>query len=358
MKILIDIGHPAHVHYFKNFIFKTIENGHKIKIIARDKEVTLDLLSFYNLDFENRGKGGISFFNKLIYFPYAILKFLVYSSQFKPDYFLSFASPYLPFVSWFFKKPLITIDDTEHDNLTHTIYKPFSSLIITPTYFQKDFGKKHVKINTIFELGSLHSDIFKPNTLFLKKLNPSKKKYALVRFVEWNATHDLNEKGFSSQLKEKIVNELSKDLKVFISSEGSLPENLEKYRLKISPEKIHDILFGAEVFIGDSGTMTVEAALLGTPSIMFSSTAKKLGNFISLRDEYSLLILCDQNSELLKLTKNLVKNKNYKNVWRARSKKFMNSKINFTEFLIWFFNDFDKNLDILLKKKNIENIKF
>ena len=46
---------------------------------------------------------------------------------------------------------------------------------------------------------------------------------------------------------------------------------------------------------------------------------------------------------------------------KKRSKmtlKFMNSKINFTEFLIWFFNDFDKNLNILLKKKNIENIKF
>ena len=30
MKILIDIGHPAHVHYFKNFIFKAIESGYKI----------------------------------------------------------------------------------------------------------------------------------------------------------------------------------------------------------------------------------------------------------------------------------------------------------------------------------------
>ena len=176
--------------------------------------------------------------------------------------------------------------------------------------------------------------------------------------MEFNATHDLNEKGFSLKLKEKIVDELSKSLKIFISSEGPLPENLEKYRLKISPEKIHDVLFGAEVYIGDSGTMTVESALLGTPSIMFSSTAKKLGNFISLRDEYSLLILCDQDRDLLKLTKDLIKNKNYKSLWQARSKKFMSSKINFSEFLIWFFNDFDKNLDILLKKKNIENIKF
>jgi len=355
MKILIDIGHPAHVHYFKNFIFKTIEAGHKIKIVARNKEVTLDLLSSYNLDFEDRGRGGASFLNKLLYFPYAILKFFIYSSKFKPDYFLSFASPYLPLVSWFFKKPLITIDDTEHDKLTHTIYKPFSSLIITPTYFQKNLGEKHVKINTIFELGSLHPDVFKPNKLFLKKLNPNNRQYALLRFVEWNATHDLNEKGFSVELKEQIVNELSKYLKVYISSEGVLPKNLEKYRLKISPERIHDILYGAEVFIGDSGTMTVEAALLGTPSIMFSSTAKKLGNFISLRDEYSLLILCDEENDLLNSTKDLVNNKNHKRIWNERSKKFMNSKINFTEFLFWLFEDYHNNSNKLLKDKFIND---
>jgi len=358
MKILIDIGHPAHVHYFKNFIFKTIESGHKIKIVARDKEVTLDLLKFYNLNFENRGRGGNSFFHKFIYFPIAIIKFFTYSIKFKPDYFLSFASPYLPIVSWFFNKPLITIDDTEHDNLTHTIYKPFSSLILTPAYFQKNLGKKHIKINTIFELGSLHPDVFVPKKSSLKNTNSKNKKYALLRFVEWNATHDLNEKGFSLELKEKIVRKLSKNLEVYISSEGILPKSLDKFRLKISPEEIHDKLFGAEIFIGDSGTMTVEAALLGTPAIMFSSTAKKLGNFISLRDEFSLLMLCDEEKELLSLIKKLIENKDSKRIWNERSKKFMNTKINFTEFLLWLFNDFDKNLNILFKKKNVDNFNF
>ena len=116
------------------------------------------------------------------------------------------------------------------------------------------------------------------------------------------------------------------------------------------------MLFGAEFFIGDSGTMSVEAALLGTPAIMFSSTAKKLGNFISLRDKYSLLILCDEEKDLLNLTKKLFQKKNYKRLWNERSKKFMYTKINFSEFLLWLFNDFEKNLSILLKKKKIENI--
>ncbi|MFW5804449.1 MAG: DUF354 domain-containing protein, partial [bacterium] len=35
MKILIDIGHPAHVHYFKNFITKMSQKGHSFIVIAR-----------------------------------------------------------------------------------------------------------------------------------------------------------------------------------------------------------------------------------------------------------------------------------------------------------------------------------
>ena len=355
MKILIDIGHPAHVHYFKNFIFKAIESGYKIKIVARNKEVTLDLLRSYNLAFENRGRGGGSLLSKLIYFPFAIFKMIIFSIKFQPDYYLSFASPYLPLVSWLFGKPLITIDDTEHDKLTHLVYKPFSSIIITPKYFKKNLGVNHIRLNTIFELGSLHPDVFTPNRSSIKSLNPKNEPYAVLRFVEWNATHDLNENGFSLELKEQIVNELSKNMTVYISSEGALPKNLDGCRLKIDPEQIHDFLHGAELFIGDSGTMSVEAALLGTPSIMFSSTAKRLGNFISLSDEYSLLILCDQEIDLWNSIKELVNNKESKRLWIERSSNFMNSKINFTHFLCWLFEDYHKNASKLLEAKVINN---
>ena len=47
MRILIDIGHPAHVHYFKNFIWQMQKKGHEFMITARDKEVALNLLDKY-----------------------------------------------------------------------------------------------------------------------------------------------------------------------------------------------------------------------------------------------------------------------------------------------------------------------
>lgn len=37
MKIFIDIGHPAHVHYFKIFIWLMHKNGHSIFISVRER---------------------------------------------------------------------------------------------------------------------------------------------------------------------------------------------------------------------------------------------------------------------------------------------------------------------------------
>ena len=54
MKIFIDIGHPAHVHYFKNFIWIMQEKGHVVYISARNKEVALDLLDYYKIHYFNR----------------------------------------------------------------------------------------------------------------------------------------------------------------------------------------------------------------------------------------------------------------------------------------------------------------
>lgn len=354
MKILIDIGHPAHVHYFKNFIFNMISSGNQVKLIARDKEVTLILLEKYKLDYVTRGKGGDSLFQKLIYYPYAVYKFMIESYKFKPDFFLALSSIYLPLTSFFFNKPLVTVDDTEHAFLSHIFYKNLSSIIFTPKYFKKNLGKRHVRVNTIFELGSLHPEYFKADKFSYS--NSKTKKYALLRFVKWNAAHDFNENGLTLGEKKKIVKELSKYMTVYISSESELPTDLLKYKIKISPEKIHKFLSNASIFIGESGTMGVESALLGTPSIMFSSSAGKIGNFIELRDKYSLLFICQNINELLNTSLDIIKDPKSKVIWNNRSKNFIDDKINFTKFLLWFFNDYSNNIKSLLKTKEIDNI--
>ena len=49
MKILIDIGHPAHVHYFKNFIKIMNKKGHETLVVARNRDCIFELLKFENI---------------------------------------------------------------------------------------------------------------------------------------------------------------------------------------------------------------------------------------------------------------------------------------------------------------------
>ena len=48
MRILIDIGHPAHVHYFKNLILSKKEKGFTFLVTARNTKIITDLLNHYN----------------------------------------------------------------------------------------------------------------------------------------------------------------------------------------------------------------------------------------------------------------------------------------------------------------------
>ena len=66
MKILIDIGHPAHVHYFKNFIKIMQKKGNIITVSARDRECVSDLLVFEEIPFFRRGKGFNGIFGKFL----------------------------------------------------------------------------------------------------------------------------------------------------------------------------------------------------------------------------------------------------------------------------------------------------
>jgi len=107
-----------------------------------------------------------------------------------------------------------------------------------------------------------------PDKVILNEFGFSKEqKYIIIRFVSWNASHDIGQKGLGTEFRTKLIYEMSKYAKVLISSESELPENLKPYQIKISPEKMHDVLFFADLYIGEGGTMASESALLGIPTI-------------------------------------------------------------------------------------------
>ena len=69
MKITVDINHPGHVHFFKNFIWEMEKKGHETLITALDKDVTYDLLDHYGFEYLKLGQHKKSMLKKIADLP-------------------------------------------------------------------------------------------------------------------------------------------------------------------------------------------------------------------------------------------------------------------------------------------------
>lgn len=352
MKIFIDIGHPAHVHYFRNFIKIMERKGHNFFISARDKEVTHSLLNYYQIEYTSRGLGRKRLIGKFLYLIEADYMLFKLAKKFQPDIFLSFGSTYAAHTSFLLRKPHISFYDTEHALLERLSYAPFTNVICTPINFRKNFGKKQLRFDGSMDLAYLHPKYFSPNKDIYKLLGLSEsEKYIIMRFVSWAASHDLGQTGVSDKNKLEAVKRLSLTHKIFISSENELPTELKKFKLKTPIEKIHDVLYYADLFWGESGTMATEAAILGTPAITISSSAHLQGVFDQFVKEGLLYIISD-NEQAIKKAIELLKIENLKANVKAKAEKFIQNKIDLTKFMVWFVENYPNSFIELQANKD------
>lgn len=349
MKILVDIGHPAHVHLFKHFAWEMQERGHNILFTCRDKEFEIQLLTNYGFKFINFGKKYKSTLGKILGMFIFDFKELMVSLKFKPDILISHGSIYAAHAAWFLRKPHISMEDTYNFEQIR-LYLPFTKHVLTSDYEIPLKSKKLIKYAGYHELAYLHPNHFTPNKSVLNELGINQgEKYVIIRFVSWNASHDIGHKGISYENKLKAIKEFEKYAKVFISSEGKLPQELEKYRIKIKPERMHDALAFSSFIFGESSTMAEEAAMLGVPSIYI--TTNNTLYTLHLERDYDLIFNYSETEEdqLKAIEKGveLLKSEGLKNEWLVKRNKMLAEKIDVTSFMVWFIENYPKSKRIM-----------
>jgi len=349
MRIFIDIGHPAHVHYFKNFICIMKKKGHQFCISARNKEIVHYLLSKYDIKFQDRGKGGNGLIGKFIYLFKADFELYKIAKNFGPDIFISFGSSYAAQVSKLLNRSHLAFDDTEHAIFEHLMYVPFTDIIFTPKNFRKHFGNKHLYFDGTMDLCYLHPRYFKPDDSIFKFLDISPgEDFIFVRFVSWAASHDIGHHGFSTKNKIKLIEELSKYCRVFISAEGHLPEELQEYKINIPFELIHSVLYYAKLYLGESTSMATEAATIGTPAICVNSSAKLFGVFDDFI-KYNLIDVIPEDNKAIKRAIDIIGDNKYKSLITDRLQYYLNQKIDVTAFMVWFVENYPYSARIMRK---------
>lgn len=337
MKILIDICHPAHVHLFKNFIHAMEDRGHETIVTVKNDPGILAILHHEKIGYTVIGSRQDRIFLK------AVMQFVFSWRVFKlarkhridvavgTSHSIAHASRFLPFKSFVFNE-----DDASVVPLFAKLTYPFADCIVTPACLTfEQHGARHKIYPGYHELAYLHPNNFTPDAEVLNKLRVTEsERYFIVRFNAFKAHHDVGVAGITN--KRKLIEALNRHGKVFITSERDLSAEFRQYKIRIAPEDMHSALYFATMFVGDSQTMTAEAAVLGTPAIRCNSFVRKLAYLDELQDQFGLTLgfRPDEEEQMLVEIDRLLRDKNLKEHWREKRRKLLGQMVDLTEWMI------------------------
>lgn len=352
MNILIDIGHPAHVHIFKEIAKILVSKGDKVFFTVREGEKESELLNSLKLPYSVIGKKRKSLSGKLVWLLVFTFRILVISKRQKTDMFLSHGSMYAGIASFFRRKPHIALEDT--GNMEQLlISKPFSDVILSPDSLKLDLGKKHIKYKGIHELYYLCPTCFSPDPAVKTLLGIQKNEnYCLLRFISWGATHDKGHAGINDQGKNELINYLKGRYRLFISSESELPENLKQYKFPLSPEWLHHAIAFSEIVITEGATIASESTLLGIPVIYINSRESDL---IDEHEKWGLLVHFRNFEGVLEKVSELINDPFSRSNYTAKRDEMLRTKIDVTSFLVWFIEKFPDSFRIIKESNDYQD---
>ncbi len=354
MNILIDIGHPGQVHLFRNVYLLLREKGHKVIVTVKDIPVARQLLQAYRIPFVSLGKK----YDSILLKGFTQLKynFNLYKIARKEKIDIAVGSSItITHVSVFHRMKSIVLDDDDAEavRLFSLFAHPFADSIVSPAALAHQRTRRNdFTYQGTHELFYLHPNWFVPNPAILSEAGIQHgETYFILRFVSGKAYHDAGHNWISLSQKQEIVNLLEPHGRVFITTERDIEPELEKWQLRLPPEKIHTLLFYATLFIGDSQTMTSEAAILGTPALKCNSFAQKLSIPNLLEHKYDLCYSFQPSGfeNLKEKINSLLREKNLKKHWQEKRQRFLADCIDTTRFLTWFIENYPAVISQLKK---------
>ncbi|WP_165855407.1 DUF354 domain-containing protein [Marinobacter sp. JSM 1782161] len=290
MKILIDVCHPAHAHFFRNPIKRLAQNGHDVVVTSRNKEVTSQLLDRMGITHADlldgkAGKGVLGLLKELVRRNYSLFKLVL---QEKPDVMVAIGGIFIAQVGFFTRTRSVVFYDTENAVLQNFLTYPFASAVYVPECYESWLPSTATRYRGYHELSYLHPHYFTANRdIAIENGLSAVGDTYFIRVVSWQANHDIGESGWSLDLLTRVAEYLSQFGKVLISSEDRLPPELMGMSYTGDVENIHHVLGLCRLYVGESATMASESVTMGVPAIYAANTGRGYCN--EQEEKYRLL---------------------------------------------------------------------
>jgi hypothetical protein len=335
MRILIEIAHPAHVHFFRGTYRRLLEAGQSVVVVTRDKEITDRLLRQYGIPFQSlsvpaKGMGRLM---RELLLRWSRIHTIIRREKIDACLSISGISTGIP--AFLAGIPNIVFTDTEDANLSNRIAFPFATEIWTPEFFLADLGRKHRRYNGLHELAYLQAFDYEAARREREELGlPGE--YCIVRLIAHDALHDRDITGLGRDELRALVDKLRNLGHVYITSQGGVPPEFAENEMRFPIEKMHAVLAGARIFVGESPTMAVEAGLLGVPSYLISNRVARLGNMIGLaRETPGVLVNCSSWQEFTRRCPGSEPELGtLAAAWRERSRRYRDATVPVTDLIV------------------------
>jgi uncharacterized protein len=342
MRILFYLGHPAHYHLYKYAIRHA---GAGAVVVFKSKDVLEQLLTEDGIPYVNvnTGTSGNGYLQKGITFIHRLRKLGEIIRRHQPQVLAGSAAE-LALLGKIYGIPscIFFEDDFEAVKPFARIAGPFATHLICPDSCSAwKWSNKKTGHNSYHELAYLHPDHFTPDISKTEGIFDRSGKNFILRFSSLDAYHDSGKGGISDSLADLLIEKLEPHGKVLITSERKLPMRFDKYKIRIAASDIHHALYYADLFIGDSQTMTAECAVLGTPSLRYNDFVGHLSYLEELEHKYALTsgFKTSEKNRLMAKLDELLQMKNMREEWQRRRRLMLSEKVNFAEWMIDYLNN-------------------
>ena len=331
LRVLFDVQHPAQVHLFRPAIRALERRGGETLVTSREKEMTTALLDAFDIDHVplSARTGGLA--SAALELGVRELRTLSVVRSFEPDVVVSRTSPPAVHAAALYGCPSVVVADTDlgatrPGYAVQRVTLPFASVVCRPPELALPVDEDRQVELGFQELAYLHPERFTPDAEALAEygVDPAEP-YSVVRLAGWDAYHDVGEGGLSRSTTADLVETLADHGTVYLSSEMELPDSFGAEPLPVPAHRVHDLLYHAELYVGDSGTMSTEAAMLGTPAVRTNSMVGPDDErvFRVLESEYGLLFSHADEREALRRVRTLLRAGLDSEEWRRRRERLV-----------------------------------
>lgn len=317
--------------------------------MIKSKDILETLLISDGVDYENilpegRKDKKLSILAGLMKRDYRMWKI---ARKYQPDLFIG-SDPSLSHVATYMRKPCIIIGEDDYSVIRKLAWLmlPLADCILSPSVCNMGpWEKKKISFDGYMKLAYLHPSEFHPDRS--KVMVPSGTEYCLIRLAKLAAHHDSGIRGLDISIIEKVIRTVQQQgIKVFIDSEYMLPESLLQYSLEIPKQEIHHFMAFARFIISDSQSMSVEASILGIPSIRYNDFAGRISVLEELEHKYGMTfgINPSEPDKLFSKLEEFLKTADLNGKFIMKRNEMLAEKINVKKFAVWFIHNYPSSL--------------